>query len=146
MEALIYISRAQRLFTREELEEMGEGFSARNQKRGLTGVLITMGDHFLQVLEGERAAINELALKLAADRRHFDFKELFRGEIPDRNFADWGMQVILLDRRFLLPLPEVAQLRRELDQELQMARPTREAIVALILGLPTLLKQHELKP
>ncbi len=145
IEALIYISRAARPFAREQLEEMGEKFSAANERRGLTGVLIAIGDHFLQVLEGERDALNEVALRIAADRRHFDFKELYRGGIPERAFADWGMRLILLDRRFLLPLQEIALLRRELDAQIDMAESARDAIVALVLGLPTLLKQYELK-
>ena len=87
-----------------------------NPARAITGALICRDDLYLQLIEGEAAAIDALFGTIAADDRHLDVTLLHRAEVADRLFPDWAM----LDdpaRSWLWSPDEVA--RGALD----MARP-----------------------
>ncbi|WP_240538426.1 BLUF domain-containing protein [Rhodoferax sp. PAMC 29310] len=64
------------------------GASQRNNLRaGITGALCLSNGIFLQQLEGDRAAVNELYHRLLGDKRHHGTAVLDFGEIPYRRFA-----------------------------------------------------------
>lgn len=67
--------------------------SARRNNRlnGITGALICRHDVYLQLLEGDAAAIDALFRRIAADDRHLDVTLLSRAEVADRLFPDWAM-------------------------------------------------------
>jgi hypothetical protein len=43
------------------------------------------------LLEGERAVVDDLAARIAADRRHDSVRFLHRASRRDREYADWPM-------------------------------------------------------
>ena len=53
---------------------------------------------FIQALEGGRAAVNQLYLKIAADPRHTDVVLLSYEEIGERRFAGWAMGQVNMAR------------------------------------------------
>jgi hypothetical protein len=53
---------------------------------------------FLQVLEGPRQAVETLFEKIKADRRHEQIVLLSSREIEEREFSDWQMGFVRLDR------------------------------------------------
>ncbi len=71
-----------------------------NSAHGLTGFLCTSaeGGVFLQVLEGGRAAVNELYGRILRDPRHRDVTLLDYEEIGERRFATWRMGSVNLNR------------------------------------------------
>ena len=71
-----------------------------NAAHGVTGILCTSseGSLFLQVLEGGRAAVNELYGRILRDPRHRDVTLLDYEEIGERRFATWRMGAVNLNK------------------------------------------------
>jgi len=88
---LLYISAARHEFTEQELGDLLNLARARNQEKGVTGMLIYHEGSFIQALEGERAVVERLYEKIGMDSRHTESRVLFRGEIPHRDFENWSM-------------------------------------------------------
>lgn len=79
----------------------------RNRVTGVSGALLFTGKHFVQVLEGDDAALDSLMAKLHADSRHENLIVTFRGPLRDRLFADWDLAysgAAHFVRRRVLPL------------------------------------------
>jgi hypothetical protein len=62
-----------------------------NRSVGLTGVLLHRGRRFLQVLEGERAAVEATVARIRQDPRHKAIVALSEREVTARAFGDWAM-------------------------------------------------------
>ena len=62
-----------------------------NDVAGVTGLLFTDGMRFLQVLEGERAAVSTTFQRIQADPRHHAVVILSDREIDKRQFGKWAM-------------------------------------------------------
>lgn len=66
--------------------------SSRNNARdGITGYLIFDGETFLQILEGERAAVETTYARIAGDARHREATLLHAGTAEQRSFGNWAM-------------------------------------------------------
>lgn len=63
----------------------------KNPQQGITGALICRQDIYLQLIEGEAAAIDALYARILTDDRHLDVVLLSRAEVTDRVFPDWAM-------------------------------------------------------
>ncbi|MGM9487936.1 BLUF domain-containing protein [Ideonella sp. YS5] len=95
---LMYASRAAKPLDPEELTHILRYARSANPKVGVTGVLCSTGDLFIQVLEGGRAAVNRLYNRIAADARHTEVTLLAYEEIAERRFAGWAMGQVNLAR------------------------------------------------
>src|SRR5512137_1481675 len=95
---LLYASRAVDHVSREELLKILSQSKANNPESGITGVLCSSGPIFLQCLEGGRMQVNALYNQIAADPRHGNVVILSYEEISERNFANWSMGLVNLDR------------------------------------------------
>lgn len=62
-----------------------------NQAAGVTGLLYTDGDRFLQVLEGENDAVAATFARIKADPRHHAVVILSDRAIEAREFGHWAM-------------------------------------------------------
>jgi len=60
----------------------------------ITGVLCSGEGIFLQVLEGERSAVNKLYVDICKDQRHTDIELLHFEEVTQRAFYAWSMDHI----------------------------------------------------
>ena len=63
----------------------------KNRRAGITGALLFSGGCFAQVLEGPRAALEELFETIQCDPRHSEIVILHLHPIDARSFADWSM-------------------------------------------------------
>lgn len=70
---------------------------ARNGIDGITGLLYTEDDAFLQAIEGPEASMTDLIERLEGDDRHHDIRILVDRAVEEREFGDWTM--IYRDRR-----------------------------------------------
>lgn len=102
---LIYTSTATRPFQKPELVELLAGSRVRNARRGITGMLLYHEGAFMQVLEGEADAVQQLYERIALDRRHENISVILRTQITKRNFGTWGMGFYELDSSALVELP-----------------------------------------
>ena len=88
---LVYASRATAPLTPEVLNPILRHAQQHNPAHGITGVLCSSGDVFLQLLEGGRAAVNRLYARIVADARHRDVELLAYDAIVERRFGCWAM-------------------------------------------------------
>ncbi len=98
MHSLIYVSQATVAFRPGELDELVDRATAANGARGVTGLLAYNGEHFMQLLEGGREAVDSIMARIIGDFRHSGLVVIRRDERADRECPDWSM------RAFLTPL------------------------------------------
>jgi hypothetical protein len=68
------------------------GVSDRNNRRdNLTGMLLSHGGRFLQVLEGSRGDIDRLLERLRQDPRHRHIQVVSDEPASERRFGGWAM-------------------------------------------------------
>lgn len=65
-----------------------------NSQIGVTGALLASADHFAQLLEGERQAVERLYGRIAQDPRHRQPVILFANDAEARLFPEWSMAYI----------------------------------------------------
>lgn len=76
------------------LEKVLQQARANNASKGITGALVYVDGVFLQILEGERAALQALMAKITKDLRHEKVTILKDGEVPRAVFTDWKMAYV----------------------------------------------------
>lgn len=94
MKQIIYVSKKDKAFSAAEIEIMIEQAQESNRQNSVTGALISVGDYFYQLLEGNEEFLNELMKKIALDSRHKDVKVLSKTDISTRDFSTWSMKFI----------------------------------------------------
>jgi len=129
LQRLLYMSTASRDMEPGEIDRLLQRARVRNQANGLTGALLHYGGRFVQVLEGQPAAVAQCFARICADPRHHDVTRLHVGEIEAPTFPDWSMRYVVsagqpdravsafLDQLLHQPSPEtvrqaIALLRR----------------------------------
>ena len=92
MYQIVYASEATQDFPAAELKKLLLRSRLRNSEVGVTGMLVFHDGMFLQALEGESCAVNEVFARIEADPRHTGVAVLHRGPGPEqRVFGDWAM-------------------------------------------------------
>lgn len=99
---LMYASRAATApkLENDQLNAILRRSKAHNPAQGVTGVLCFSASDgiFLQVLEGGRAAVNQLYNRIVADPRHSGVELLLYEDITERLFAGWAMGMVDMAR------------------------------------------------
>jgi hypothetical protein len=95
---LIYASRVAAPPTAEDLAAIVRQARARNSAEGITGVLCYSDEHFLQVLEGGRTAVNRAYARIVTDTRHREVELLAYEQVTERHFAGWSMGQVNVSR------------------------------------------------
>ena len=88
---LLYVSRAVGPQTTFVTGSILSSAKVHNASHDISGVLCQGQGLYLQVLEGERAAVNQLYARIMADPRHRDVEMLHLEEITQRRFKAWAM-------------------------------------------------------
>jgi len=91
MYSVVYISSATQEFSHEDLVELLAVSRRNNQASQITGMLLYSGGNFIQVLEGERSAVELVYARIAVDLRHRSVMRLLEQNIESRQFANWSM-------------------------------------------------------
>jgi hypothetical protein len=92
MYRIIYISTARCAFDESMIKQLLTSSRTRNDALGVTGLLAYNGKRFLQALEGEREAVDQIMTRVALDPRHYALVTLdARDDITERAFGDWAM-------------------------------------------------------
>lgn len=76
------------------LRDILEASRRNNPKMNVTGALMFNANCFVQVLEGPRAAIEQLLQRLHLDARHKSVAVLAFSPIVERAFPDWSMAFV----------------------------------------------------
>lgn len=88
---IIYVSRVARHVRFADAEQIAEASAARNAECGITGILVYSPAHFIQVLEGERAAVETTLQRIQRDARHSALQVVTADDIGAREFSEWAM-------------------------------------------------------
>jgi hypothetical protein len=98
LKRISYVSKFSRPLSHTEITELADKAAERNRSLGVTGMLMSSGGIFYQVLEGPTEAVDELFHKISADLRHRDVLVLTTHEdVEDRQFPSWAMKKVDLD-------------------------------------------------
>lgn len=128
MERLIYTSVAAEGIGGGDVFEIVETSARNNVKRDISGFLIFKHGRFLQLVEGETDALEELMQSLQRDPRHHSLKILRRSVTGHRDFEGWRMRRFEAQDSGRHPR-EIAEKMRQSD-----ARGTIVALVEDFLG------------
>ncbi|UOG73334.1 BLUF domain-containing protein [Hymenobacter tibetensis] len=88
---VFYRSRATFGVTVADVEALVEWSRNYNAQHQLTGLLLYSEEQFVQVIEGEEAAVRALFARIQQDARHRQVVTLSEGPGPQRLFAEWSM-------------------------------------------------------
>lgn len=91
MLSLTYLSSTADILTTEQLDALVRSARAKNEERGITGMMLYSGRHFIQTIEGHRDSVDALFSLIDADPRHHGVFVLRREEIASRRFTAWFM-------------------------------------------------------
>ena len=91
-----------------DISKSADRFNLENE---LTGVLLSDGNTFIQILEGEEAQLLKLQRRLEKDIRHSNLQELHFEAIPKRDFHDWKMDIIAIDKLNQTPREKILEFR-----------------------------------
>lgn len=89
--SLLYVSKATRPFTEQQLVDLLQVAREKNQRIEITGLLLYKDDKFMQILEGEKDVVLELFRKIACDPRHYEVVHLLDEYITTRIYPEWSM-------------------------------------------------------
>ena len=95
---LLYTSRSKDPLTPAAVEALLSQCRSNNPEHGITGVLCFCGNVYMQVLEGGRAAVNELYNHITKDTRHTHVTILSYEEVTQRRYGSWTMGRVNLEK------------------------------------------------
>ena len=87
----------------------------RNGLHGITGALLLCGGWFMQALEGEHKAVDDLYRKISVDPRHQGLRVITNERATGREFGEWSMcgrELLLTDEAIVAALETRTTLRR----------------------------------
>lgn len=111
--SLTYTSAAKRLMSVSEIVEMVEQIRPKNERLGVTGLLLYSGGNVIQTLEGTPDAVDEVFDTIRADARHGEVLVVDRREIEERSFASWSMGFRNVSTREVTQLQDFGAFARE---------------------------------
>lgn len=145
MKRLTYISKLNAVMSSQEILELGRLASMNNRTIDVTGVLISAGEYFFQILEGEPETVNRLVEKISRDPRHCDVTILsVENACEERLFTDWNMKTVALTESTDLMLQAVGIMLQNIAQSYHIiGRYTQPALLKYLteginpLSVPT---------
>ena len=113
MKQLVYLSKASPIFDVGELPALTSLSNKNNERAGITGCMVFASGYFLQLLEGEDFAVDQLYRKIQRDPRHTSTKILMNRDIDadKRVYTRWFMSSFNVDQVVEFP----RALRDEID-------------------------------
>jgi Sensors of blue-light using FAD len=141
---LNYVSTPRAGLDEAQVRDILKSARRHNTPRGLTGFLAFSPEHFVQVLEGGRAALTECFTRIALDQRHHSVVLLAFEPIRQREFSDWSMGYMALGPHhqsvlmrssadgtpLALHAPSLMTLLRELSAGCSQRRPAPKPVMA----------------
>tara|TARA_R110000824_G_scaffold21417_5_gene79790 strand:+ start:862 stop:1335 length:474 start_codon:yes stop_codon:yes gene_type:complete len=88
---------------------IAESSAAHNRLSELTGSLLFVDGHFIQILEGPPEQVEETFEKICCDFRHVDVRLIDLVNVSERLFEDWDMACLCEDEETSLALRDGLQ-------------------------------------
>jgi hypothetical protein len=87
----VYVSIASQEMSDNHLQNLLNKARENNEQLAITGMLLYRDGFFIQALEGEQKAIEDLYTIISQDKRHKDLILIYEQPIENRRFPDWTM-------------------------------------------------------
>lgn len=137
---IIYSSVSSTPMQQDDLEDLLEQAQGNNSGKGITGALVYVNGVFLQILEGEPGAVQQLMRSIERDVRHERVTVLQEGDVAAAAFSDWDMAYVSatpqevamwagLSSRTALP-QVLDDIHQDPDRATQVAKSILAALVA----------------
>lgn len=98
MKRVKYVSQFARDLSPEEIQQLVRLAAEKNARMDVTGILMTSGRLFYQILEGPTAHVDQIYQSILQDDRHSHVLVLeSEGGVKKRFFPDWSMRMVDLD-------------------------------------------------
>lgn len=91
LRSIVYVSSAAHELTTVELEALLANARAFNREHHVTGVLLHIGPHFMQCLEGAPDDVGKAYDRIKRSSQHKDIVEYMDCEVAERTFGSWEM-------------------------------------------------------
>lgn len=131
---LVYGSAAKRLMLDEELLTLLNKARENNTEKEITGLLLYRDATFIQVLEGERNRVEDLFDVIKRDPRHYGVTTILKRSIEKREFSEWWMGFIHLDKHDYSSLEGYTDFLTNIKSlDYMMKHPTRLYNMMLML-------------
>jgi hypothetical protein len=137
---VIYSSASSTPLQQEDLEGILTQARSKNARAGITGALAYVDGFFLQVLEGEAAAVQQLMARIATDLRHETVIVLRSGEIAAPAFPDWQMAYVsatasqVAEWAGLSAKTELPETLAALQQDREKTMQVSKSILAVLMA------------
>ncbi len=89
--ALVYVSLATKEMSDQDLQILLKFARVKNERLGITGLLLYRDGFFMQALEGEEETVDALFARIRQDTRHREVLLVYKETIKARSFPDWSM-------------------------------------------------------
>lgn len=86
-----YLSAAKSDLSDADVHDILSASKRNNEPVGISGMLLLIDQVFFQVLEGEKAAVENTLARIAGDARHSGIIHVLVAERSERHFPDWTM-------------------------------------------------------
>ena len=94
---MLYVSGASRPMSEDDLQNILLTSRKNNLRDGITGMLLWADGVFIQILEGEPAAVRSLVSRIQRDARHRNIMVVHEQSSEKRMFTQWSMGFKILD-------------------------------------------------
>lgn len=111
--SLTYTSAATRLMSVVELVELIEQIRPKNERLGVTGLLLYSGGNVIQTIEGTPEVVDDVFDAIQGDPRHDDVRVVERREVEGRAFGTWSMGFRNVSAREVDQLQDFGAFARE---------------------------------
>ena len=111
---LVYRSRSTHSDAFQQISQIETDSLRFNTDNSITGLLLTDGEYFFQVIEGPGEHVQALFEKIKADARHNNIVKICEHPISQRDFGEWNLRTLTLKSdRSCYWLPDDIYLKRD---------------------------------
>jgi FAD-dependent sensor of blue light len=131
---LLYASQAAPNISIEQVRDILAVAQRHNAAVGLTGVLISGGGMFMQVLEGPEQEVLRVYVKIMEDKRHGNCRLIYISPVGERLFQKWSMGLIESKPLEFQHVTRLTESRQATVESPAFARVMREFLHRLVSG------------
>jgi hypothetical protein len=121
----------------EKIGKRAPRFILNNRRDDLTGVLLCVGNRYLQILEGPASNVLSCMARIAVDSAHTDVTLLYLDRSIERLFPEWSMGLVRCGLEADNALPRLIELHLKNEGDLR-----QPAILQFIYKLTDLVRER----
>lgn len=137
-EMLIYISKAARPLTPNDVEQIAISSTEKNKKSNITGLMLQIGNFYVQVLEGQPWKLSSLLATIERDDRHVELRVIFREHTQSRLFPQWSMGYFNIEKYYHANHLDIRQLIRYTNEACTKNATSTHALIQVIKSIPAI--------